>query len=441
VKLGDFGLIRLVNAGGADLTQATEVMGTPLYMSPEQARESRDVDFRSDIYNLGCTLYHLLVGRTPYKGEDSVAVILQHINAPTPSLRQARPAAPKPLVALLDKMLAKNPRHRFASYELLIAEMQRVRDALGEARLGDPAPGEQPRSGMWTWLPWLAVAAGVGAAALILAPDAMRSARRFVGMETPVVSKEDAIAEEQVRQMIVELKRLNPGFDGRETHRVERGRVVELFFSTAAVTNLSPVRVLTTLRSLGCSGGARAKPLADLSPLRGLPLAYLDFNHSIVSDLEPLRGMKLLHLNCSDSLVRDLSPLQSMPLKSLHCAKIPLADLAPLRGLPLVTLLCADTAVADLSPLQGAPLKNLHCRGTRVRDLSPLQGMPLEELDCINTPVSDLAPLQNLPLRVVHCNPLLTKSERSTAVLRGIKSLQTINDRPAAEMVGARGGR
>ncbi|MCS7239624.1 MAG: serine/threonine protein kinase, partial [Thermoguttaceae bacterium] len=87
VKIWDMGLARISEvergvAGEDRLTATGQVKGTVDYMAPEQTREARLADHRSDIYSLGCTLYRLLTGRAPYCGESAVEVILAHLQAP-----------------------------------------------------------------------------------------------------------------------------------------------------------------------------------------------------------------------------------------------------------------------------------------------------------------------------------------------------------------------
>jgi hypothetical protein len=130
VKLLDFGLVvRSARAAGDDLA-ATTMAGTPLYMAPEQAR-GEPVDHRADIYALGATLYQLVAGRPPFAGADAASLRVQHEDAPRPSL--ARPTirgGPLPLVdAVCARMMAKRAEDRFASYDELIAELERISPA------------------------------------------------------------------------------------------------------------------------------------------------------------------------------------------------------------------------------------------------------------------------------------------------------------------------
>lgn len=107
----------------------------------------------------------------------------------------------------------------------------------------------------------------------------------------------------QLRQVMAQLKELNPGFDGRETHRFEDGALTELSFSSAAVTDISPLRLLTDLRKLSCRGTPAKRTLRDLSPLAELPLTELDIRDTGVSDLSPLTRVPLKELRCDVMVV------------------------------------------------------------------------------------------------------------------------------------------
>jgi WD40 repeat protein len=119
--------------------------------------------------------------------------------------------------------------------------------------------------------------------------------------------------EEQVREVVRRLKEFNPFFDGKVRHRVENGAVSELQFVSDHVNNLTPLRALTSLKKLDCSGSVQFRGrLADLTPLRGLPLTDFRCTRTWVADLAPLRGMRLKSLNCSGTPVKDFTPLRGM---------------------------------------------------------------------------------------------------------------------------------
>jgi tetratricopeptide (TPR) repeat protein len=118
VKVLDLGLARLSQAGVQDqtsgeLTQPGMVMGTPAFLAPEQARDSRRVDIRSDIYSLGCTLYYLLTGRVPFPGVGLAEIVVQHqLDEPEP-IEKLRSDVPARVASVLRKMMAKRPEDRY----------------------------------------------------------------------------------------------------------------------------------------------------------------------------------------------------------------------------------------------------------------------------------------------------------------------------------------
>jgi serine/threonine protein kinase len=132
IKVGDLGLAKSMGAEVMELTDPGTAIGSPHYISPEQAQSAREVDFRADIYSLGCVLYQMLTGRRPYDGETSMAVIIKHVNEPPPEILGAQPDCPVPLAKLAGKMLAKNRNDRPQSYEELIAELITVRRDLSD---------------------------------------------------------------------------------------------------------------------------------------------------------------------------------------------------------------------------------------------------------------------------------------------------------------------
>jgi serine/threonine protein kinase len=110
----DFGIARAA-AEESRLTVTGIAVGTPAYMSPEQAMGERDVDGRSDIYSLGVVAYQMLVGETPFKAANTPAMLMKHVSEPPPSLRSKRSEVPKALAATLDRALAKRPQDRWAA--------------------------------------------------------------------------------------------------------------------------------------------------------------------------------------------------------------------------------------------------------------------------------------------------------------------------------------
>src|SRR5262249_31742642 len=114
--LTDFGIAKLVGIGG--LTKTGTTVGTPEYMSPEQA-EGREIDPRSDVYSLGCVLYEALAGRPPFIGATPVSVPYQQVHSRPAYLRGFNAEVPRELVRIVEQALAKRPEERFGTTERL----------------------------------------------------------------------------------------------------------------------------------------------------------------------------------------------------------------------------------------------------------------------------------------------------------------------------------
>lgn len=110
-KLTDLGLAR--SARDSTLTMTGVVMGSPAYISPEQATGEKNLDTRSDIYSLGATIYHMLTGVVPYEGDSPLQVMLRHMNDPLPDVRTRVPTVSEGTRQLIFKMMAKRPESRF----------------------------------------------------------------------------------------------------------------------------------------------------------------------------------------------------------------------------------------------------------------------------------------------------------------------------------------
>jgi serine/threonine-protein kinase len=127
LKIMDFGIARVsaMKAGAAGLTSTGTVMGTPDYMPPEQA-QGQPADFRSDIYSLGVVFYEMFTGHLPFGGDSVMAVVLAHIQKPAPGPRQANPAIPVELEAIILRCLEKSPAKRYQRVENVLEDLGAV---------------------------------------------------------------------------------------------------------------------------------------------------------------------------------------------------------------------------------------------------------------------------------------------------------------------------
>jgi len=123
--VADFGIARAITAaGGEQLTEAGLSLGTPSYMSPEQALGGSEVDGRSDLYSLGCVLYEMLVGDPPFLGHNSQQILARHVIDPVPSPRTVRASVPLALEQALLQALAKAPVDRYATVAQFIEALE-----------------------------------------------------------------------------------------------------------------------------------------------------------------------------------------------------------------------------------------------------------------------------------------------------------------------------
>lgn len=184
VKLADMGLIRY-EAEADDASQLTAtgaVMGTLDYMAPEQIVDPRNTDIRSDLYALGCTLFHLLTGRPPFPEGSAYQKIQQHLSHPLPEIGLLAPDVPSAFVLIINRLTAKDPADRFQSPGQLMAALEslekellgagsdptatfevpeELRKAVANAAQASSLDLEVTRRKNSSWVPLLLIVAGV----------------------------------------------------------------------------------------------------------------------------------------------------------------------------------------------------------------------------------------------------------------------------------------
>jgi serine/threonine-protein kinase len=186
VKVTDFGIARSLHVDHG-VTQTGTVLGTGEYLAPEQA-SGKPVSPATDVYSLGVVLWELLTGDVPFTGENFVAVALQHVNDPPPSLRAVRPDVSPRLAATVECALAKDPAQRFPSMAALARELRVCLAELDAPAYADedaamtlitrpaPAPAPPPagrrrgrsRRSPLVWVLLLLLVAGAAFAAVLL---------------------------------------------------------------------------------------------------------------------------------------------------------------------------------------------------------------------------------------------------------------------------------
>ena len=162
VKVVDLGLARRDTTDSiGDITVAGTTLGTFDYIAPEQARDPRNADGRSDIYSLGCTMYHMLTGRPPYPEGTALQKLLDHQGKSPPDPRTLNSSVPEEIAAIMRKMMANNPDARYQAPGLLLNDLIQMAQILGLQsvpaegivwrKLG-PAGNRQPLGAVWVFV-------------------------------------------------------------------------------------------------------------------------------------------------------------------------------------------------------------------------------------------------------------------------------------------------
>ena len=333
VKILDFGLSRALQSDDR-LTRTGNVLGTPEFMSPEQAN-GQPLDARSDLFSLGGVLYLLCTGMSPFKRASEFDTMLAVARDEPPSPRDLNPDLPAATADFILHLLAKDPDRRPSSARAAADALE----ALGRPPAG-PAQPPRPSRRRTAWV--VAAVAGVAAAlAVAFVPGLPRFGDKNDTATKEVVEKDASPARPdapppdlppgpvgeayckavaalsprlQLAAITAKLKELNPGFDGEFKHTSDdAGAIWRIELTTDAVTNLAPIRALPALKSLHAMGSAPGKgKLADLAPLRGTKLTRLDITNNQVRDLSPLRALPLEYLWFDLRPDQDVTPLREV---------------------------------------------------------------------------------------------------------------------------------
>jgi serine/threonine protein kinase len=191
VKILDMGLARFDRFAGlpgpdGTLTREGSVLGTFDYLSPEQAKNAREVDARADLYSLGCTFYHLVAGRPPFPGESGLDKLIKHqLDEPAP-LETLRADVPPCFAALIHKLMAKRPEDRFANAAEAAAEVRKLSQTETMELAGDtPYAPLPPSSGPRTPTSTPTVSSGARKSTTVAPRPIIRDPLRKAGKKPP----------------------------------------------------------------------------------------------------------------------------------------------------------------------------------------------------------------------------------------------------------------
>jgi hypothetical protein len=217
--LVDFGIVKYLD-GPAHLTEAGFIVGTPLYMSPEQALGSRTVDARTDVYGVGAVLFQVLTGAPPFDGTDSQEIVGRHIREPVPSASLSRDNVPSWIKAVVLRCMAKHPDDRYPSARAVLEAIRAGRagdgatgpDPVGLLHRADESPTEaMPAAGSPARRrPWLAGAAAAALAAAFLILSGGREDNGASGDEGPGLDVSSAAPSGNQAALVVENRLAEP---------------------------------------------------------------------------------------------------------------------------------------------------------------------------------------------------------------------------------------
>ena len=198
--VADFGIaLAISHAGGTRLTETGLTLGTPRYMSPEQAAGDRALDARSDIYSFAAVLYEMLAGEPPHTGSTAQAIIAKALSETVRPVRGVRNTVPEHVDAALLKALATVPADRFATAAEFGEALTGVRAVITPARVSTPPAGPREVStssgqqrALSRWLPWIVAAAGIGGTVMLARAGWFRSTSSASPMRLEVVLPDSA---------------------------------------------------------------------------------------------------------------------------------------------------------------------------------------------------------------------------------------------------------
>lgn len=319
-KIIDFGLVKFTEGSQAEsgqLTQPSNIVGSPLYLSPEQA-QSETADERSDIYSLGCLMYECLAGRPPLKGETALETIAKHISEEPEDIQKLNPNVSEQLQKIIHKCLEKDPKKRFQSMKELLTALDAAHDALSDAPADNVEDDEHSRR-----LKKLPIVVGC-VAALVLIVSGTAAIKRI---------RDDQTAAHQTA-----LKKAIKKLAVKFTTHTKEGRLVaeplpaDNNVSSAGTINDEDLKQLkdTGAVAVDLSGlqidGSGIRYFANPT-IKAIDLSYTFTNDDTVAFLLPCKDIEEISLEKTPITLAGLKKLAPLRhIRKLHLSNDPLGD-------------------------------------------------------------------------------------------------------------------
>lgn len=462
-------------------TKAGTVLGTPQFMSPEQARgEVEKLDQRSDIYSLGVILFQLLALRVPVTGKSPDEILrnvcagrIEYPSADVTMKHCPGGRIPESLMAVARKALALDPKDRYATVPDLQADVARYQTGFATAaenagllkHLGFMIRRHKSETALIAAFALIVLSIGpyVGYRMKVERDRTAKALEDLRGTASTYIDQALALftekkPDEAMDKIDFALRLAPDNVDWQllRAHKLEAlEKLPEAIQAYQHVLELRPddVHAKANLKLCGQlldeNGGQlplspeRQRQLLDAIAREQRNADSLLYGRTIYRESDAARDLfdarlktvmtqggwtkanlermadGTFRLSLRSLSVPDLSILRGMPVSSLDASGCGAKNVEALADLPLRELNLSGLEVSNLQPLRNLALRRLWLRGTQITDLEPLAGMPLEHLDISETKVTDIASLTGMPLRSLVMNR--AKEVRDFAALRGMR--------------------
>ena len=467
VHLVDFGIAKIIDseAGGVvqQLTQTGEVMGSPLYMSPEQCM-GKKLDQRSDIYSFGCILYEAVVGTPPHIGDTMIETIFKHLNETPLSLRQARPdiSFPQAFEDLSMKLLSNKPEDRFQTFSEVKRKLLDIQAGAlhGVGKPKTIAPRLNFKVSRATAVCIVGVFfALVGVVSLVICNNTLYRSQELEResaqqMRLAKQLKEaSSLAHSNFSQVAVDKDSVAPGDVTCESLCQLNPRLEALNLSDKNVSNGSLVALsrLSRLQSLDLSNTAitdeAIEPLLRLKTLTKINLTNTRLSPDALSQLSSLPNLRELYLDNTATNDADLLSFGKLPnLSTLELRDTPITDsglehLTRARNLTQLSISGTDISDRGVAAIGQMKLARLNMWDTNVSagglvNLKSCKSLTQLTLSRLKVKPEDVIALSELPalnyLQLYHIANLKDEDIRSLVKLRSLAELY-IEDCPLTD--------